>query len=77
VWAVLRVAGFTASGTAMAALGLTWWRRARGWGRRNAAPFPWKLLALGAGLVVADAVIKALLAAAWHRWLLRFLDGGS
>jgi hypothetical protein len=77
VWAVIRVAGFTASGTAMAALGLAGLRRMRGWGRRNAPLFPRKLLAVGFGLVVADAVIKALLAGAWHRMLLRFLNGGS
>jgi hypothetical protein len=77
VWAVLRVAGFTATGTAMAALGLSWLRRTRGRGRRDAPLFPRALLAAGFGLVVADAVIKAFLAAAWHRMLLGFLTGGS
>jgi hypothetical protein len=77
VWAVLRVVGFTASGTAMAALGLAGWRRARGWGRRSGLLFPGRLLALGFGLVVADAALKAFLAPAWRRLLLRFLDGGT
>jgi hypothetical protein len=75
VWAVLRVVGFVATGIAMAALGLSWLEKARG--RKVHVDFPTRVFLFGLALVVADAVLKALLAPAWQRILARGLEAGS
>jgi hypothetical protein len=67
VWAALRVAGFVASGAALAGLALSLVRRRRG---GPPAPLPLRLLAAGILLVVADAVLKWLLAPLWRDLLL-------
>jgi hypothetical protein len=66
-WAVLRVVGFVATGAALAGFALAWLNARRG---GPALPHPRALLAVGIGFVVADAVLKWLLAPAWRTWLL-------
>jgi hypothetical protein len=72
VWAVLRVLGFVASGTALAALGLAGWRRLRG--GLEGPRFPARVMLVGFALVVADAILKALLAPGWRSILIRSLE---
>ena len=73
LWAALRVLGFVASGVAMAAWGFTILRKVRGGSR---LPSPRRVFLAGLGLVVADAVLKALLAPWWQRVLFRAVEGG-
>jgi hypothetical protein len=74
VWAVLRVVGFVGTGVATAAAGLGMYQRISGKTKR--VRFPARLFALGLGLVVVDALLKAVLAPAWRGILLRALEGG-
>lgn len=67
-WAILRVIGFVVTGAALTAWSWQLWRR------RRVGP-PRRALALGLVLVVADAVLKALLAPGWQKLLARGLEG--
>jgi len=73
-WAVLRVLGFVAVGTALTALSLRLIGRMRG---TPPPPFPRALLLAGILLVLVDAGLKAVLAPAWQALLLRVLGAGS
>jgi hypothetical protein len=75
VWAVIRVVGFVATGTALASYGFSLLDRLRG--RSPRRPFPTRFFLLGLGLVVADAILKAVLAPFWRGILLPGLGGGS
>ncbi len=90
VWAEIRVVGFVVTGAALAALGLILYRRllrrggtrpgVRGAGNgadREALRFPVRVFLLGLGLVVLDAVLKAVLAPVWQPILLRALGSGG
>jgi hypothetical protein len=76
VWAVLRVVGFVLSGAALAAYGSARFER-------RPAPdcpretFPRTLFLAGLGLVLADALLKAMLAPSWRRLLLAALGGSG
>ncbi len=83
VWAEIRVVGYVITGAALAALGLSIFRR---WTGRTRPPrtetdrearlrFPVRVFLLGLGLVVLDAVLKAVLAPVWQPVLLRALTG--
>lgn len=74
VWAEVRVVGFVICGAALATLAPAAWNRLRG---RSPLPrFPGKLFAWGVSLILLDAVLKALLAPSWQRFLFRAaLDG--
>jgi len=72
-WAVLRVIGFIALAVAMAPLGLRWGRRLRKLPADGIPPVSRGFLALGLGLIVADALLKTVLAPTWHEILLRVL----
>ena len=73
-WAVLRVVGYIATATALAAVTVRRVRRRRG--GRDPHALPLGLLATGFVLVVIDAIVKALLAPAWREGLLRALGTG-
>jgi hypothetical protein len=67
-WSLLRVIAYIATGIALTALGLRLWRR-------NPRPqFPQSYLILGMSLVVADIIVKALLAPYWRLILLNYLQ---
>ncbi|MDJ0708544.1 MAG: hypothetical protein QNJ46_35200 [Leptolyngbyaceae cyanobacterium MO_188.B28] len=66
-WSLLRLVGFIATGAALTALGFTLLAKMRG--RLPRYPFPARLFYTGLGLVVADIVVKALLAPTWRRLL--------
>ena len=68
VWAVLRVVGFVTVGAALTGW---FWNLTRG----NPRGLPRAVLLTGLGLVVADALLKALLAPAWQRLLQSGLEG--
>jgi len=73
IWAEVRVIGFIVCGAALGALLPAAWSRRRG---GPATPrFPGRLFALGVGLILADIVLKTLLAPPWQRLLLRALEG--
>jgi len=73
-WAVLRVMGFVAVGTALTAFSLTLLARLRGIRRRSV---PRELLGVGILLVLLDAGLKAALAPFWQSLLLRVLGNGA
>ena len=75
IWAVIRVAGYVVTGAALAGLSLSLAARIKN--REAAIRFPARVFFFGLSLVVADAVIKALLAPAWQKILLRALVGGN
>ncbi|MBO9998644.1 MAG: hypothetical protein J7641_06480 [Cyanobacteria bacterium SID2] len=72
-WSLLRVVGFVATGLSLTVLGLhvvARWRKTR-----SVRPFPTRYLLMGLGFVVADIVVKALLAPVWRRLLYWALTG--
>lgn len=73
IWAVIRVVGYVVTGAAMAGLSLSLLDKARG--RKATIRFPVRVFLFGFSLVVADAVLKALLAPSWQKILLRALTG--
>jgi len=73
IWAEVRVAGFVVCGAALAVLLPAAWSRRRG--GPPAPRFPGRLFALGVALILADIVLKALLAPPWQRFLLRAMIG--
>jgi hypothetical protein len=84
LWAEIRVVGYVITGAALAALGLSLFRRWVGRGRppgngrdrETRVRFPVRVFLLGLGLVVLDAVLKAVLAPFWQPVLLKALLGG-
>lgn len=66
-WSLLRLVGFIATGTALTALGLNLLAKMRG--QIPHLPFPTKHLLAGLGLVVADIIVKALIASSWRQLL--------
>ncbi len=71
-WAMFRVVGFVATGTALTSLALSLPGRMR---RGEPVRVPWGLLGSGVALVVFDAVLKTVLAPTWREFLLRALLG--
>jgi hypothetical protein len=71
IWAVLRVVGFVATGTALTVLSLSLVQRLRG--RISPVRIPTRILGWGVFLVLLDAVLKAVLASPWRRILLEAL----
>jgi len=67
IWAIVRVVGFMATGTALAHLfyGKIWRR-----GTWNGIAFR-RWILVGVGLVILDAVLKATLAETWRGFLSR------
>jgi len=84
LWAEIRVVGYVVTGAALAALGLAlfrrWFGRGRSagdeTGRKAGIRFPARVFLVGLGLVVLDALLKAVLAPFWQPVLLRALLGG-
>ena len=72
-WSLLRLVGFIATGTALTALGVNLLAKMRGQVSRY--PFPTHHLWAGVGLVVADIVVKALIAPVWRQLLQAALLG--
>ena len=70
-WSVLRVVGYISTGVALTALSLNLVTRARG--RVPQDSFPEQYLLMGLGFVVADLVVKAVLAPVWQGLLLSVL----
>ncbi|MCC5609928.1 hypothetical protein LC612_24925 [Nostoc sp. CHAB 5834] len=70
-WSLLRIIGFIATGVALAALGLNLVTRIRG--EVPKSPFPKTYMLIGIGFVIADIVVKALLAPIWQKLLLSAL----
>jgi hypothetical protein len=71
-WSLVRVVGFISTGVALTALSLNLMTRSRG--QVPQYPFPQRYLLVGIGFVVADVVVKALLAPVWQRLLLNALQ---
>jgi hypothetical protein len=69
-WSILRVIGFIATGEALTALGLSFIQQKRG---KPPLLFPRSFLIMGATFVVADIIVKALLAPIWRQFLLKSL----
>ena len=72
-WSLLRLVGFVATGAALTALGLNLLLKISG--RVPSHPFPTKLFSTGLGLVIADIVVKAVLAPVWRQFLKTALLG--
>ena len=72
VWAILRVAGYTATGAVMADMSWRLWSRWRG--RESHRPLPTRLWLLGLGFALLDIGLKALAAPAWRSILHRALE---
>lgn len=70
-WSIIRIIGFIATGVALAALGLNLVTRIRG--EVPKSPFPKTYMLIGIGFVIADIVVKALLAPIWQKLLLSAL----
>ena len=70
-WSILRIIGFIATGVALAALGLNLVTQIRG--EVPKSPFPKTYMLIGIGFVIADIVVKALLAPIWQKLLLSAL----
>ncbi|WP_138499684.1 hypothetical protein [Nostoc sp. PA-18-2419] len=70
-WSILRIIGFIATGVALAALGLNLLTRIRGEVPKSA--FPKFYMLIGIGFVIADIVVKAVLAPIWQKMLLSAL----
>ncbi|WP_375474332.1 hypothetical protein [uncultured Nostoc sp.] len=70
-WSILRIIGFIATGVALAALGLNLVTRIRG--EVPKSPFPKTYMLIGIGFVIADIVVKAVLAPIWQKLLLSAL----
>ncbi|MEH2289157.1 hypothetical protein [Nostoc sp.] len=70
-WSILRIIGFIATGVALAALGLNLVMRIRG--KVPKSPFPKTYMLIGVGFVIADIVVKAVLAPIWEKLLLSAL----
>ncbi len=70
-WSLLRIIGFIATGVALAALGLNLVTRIRG--EVPKSPFPKTYMLIGIGFVIADIVVKAILAPIWQKLLLSAL----
>ncbi|MDF5711179.1 MAG: hypothetical protein PUP90_26785 [Nostoc sp. S4] len=70
-WSILRVIGFIATGVALAALGLNLLTRMRGEVPKSA--FPKTYMLIGITFVIADILVKALLAPIWQKLLLSAL----
>ena len=71
IWAAIRVVGYVVTGAALAEFGLSLYRRLRG--RSRGIAFPASVFLAGFGLVVLDALLKALLAPFWQGILKRAL----
>jgi hypothetical protein len=74
LWAAIRVVGFIVTGTALTALGSSLAAKIRD--REAKIRFPVRVFLSGFGLVVADAVLKAVLAPFWQSILFRALGEG-
>ncbi|MEH1832530.1 MAG: hypothetical protein V7L29_10725 [Nostoc sp.] len=70
-WSILRIIGFIATGVALAALGLNLVTGIRG--EVPKSPFPKTYMLIGIGFVIADIVVKAVLAPIWQKLLLSAL----
>ncbi|MEH2248972.1 hypothetical protein [Nostoc sp.] len=70
-WSILRIIGFIATGVALAALGLNLVTRIRG--EVPKSPFPKTYMLIGICFVIADIVVKAVLAPIWQKLLLSAL----
>ncbi|MBN3911359.1 MAG: hypothetical protein HWQ35_33940 [Nostoc sp. NMS1] len=70
-WSLLRIIGFIATGVALAALGLNLITRIRGEVPKSS--FPKTYMLIGIGFVIADIVVKAVLAPIWQKLLLSAL----
>ena len=72
--ATIRVVGFVVTGTALTALGFDLVRKMKN--REAKVHFPVRVFLIGFGLVVVDAVLKAVLAPFWQGILFRALGEG-
>jgi sulfite exporter TauE/SafE len=70
IWSLLRVVGFICTGIALTALGLNFLSRFRQQPTQLISPFPRNYLWAGFGFVIADIVVKAILAPIWQKLLL-------
>ncbi|MEH2292683.1 hypothetical protein [Nostoc sp.] len=71
-WSLLRIIGFIPTGVALAALGLNLITRIRG--EVPKSPFPKTYMLIGIAFVIADIVVKAVIAPIWQKLLLSALD---
>lgn len=77
-WSLLRVIGFILTGIALAVVGLNLWASILGRSRQPAPPraVPLNYLKFGVGFVVADIIVKTVVAPYW-RQLLHFTRFGE
>ncbi|MGK7946251.1 MAG: hypothetical protein AB4058_17455 [Microcystaceae cyanobacterium] len=73
VWSILRVIGFICTGIALTALGLNIIRNLKH--QKDQWDFPRYFLNVGIGFVIADIIVKALLAPIWQKMLFHALVG--
>jgi hypothetical protein len=73
VWSILRVAGFIVTAVGLSDIFFAKVLRREGWESSPAV----RCLAVGLALVVADAVLKAILAPAWREALWRGFQAGA
>jgi uncharacterized membrane protein len=75
IWSILRVIGFICTGIALTALGLTIIRNIQHKKERWKWDFPRPFLLAGIGFVIADIIVKALIAPIWQKMLFHALMG--
>ena len=73
LWSYLRVIGFITTGIALTVPAINLLARIQR--RASTQSFPWQVLGVGIGFVLADIVVKATVAPFWRQWLLQALDG--
>ncbi|MGK7933457.1 MAG: hypothetical protein AB4041_18770 [Microcystaceae cyanobacterium] len=73
IWSILRVIGFICTGIALTALGLTILHKLHQ--QQEKWEFPRHFLIIGIGFVIADIIVKALIAPLWQKMLFHALIG--